>query len=82
MLRVGVHSNALRTCAPHTLRQRLDGKRGVARCIGVLAPKGSRLSCGRNTSGRKKMEPQTERLAGEATQFLPTCERSAASSAC
>ena len=82
MLRVGVHSNALRTCAPHTLRQRLDGKRGVARCIGVLAPNGSRLSCGRNTPGRKKMEPQTERLAGEATQFLPTCERSAASSAC
>src|SRR5881275_3133813 len=38
-------------------------------------PNGSRLSCGRNARGRKEPERQTHRLAGEATQFLPTCER-------
>jgi hypothetical protein len=43
---------------------------------------GSRLSCGRNAHGRKEAEPQTKRLASEATQFFPTCERPAASSAC
>ena len=32
----------------------------------------SRSSCGRNTRGRKELEPQTHRLASEATQFLPT----------
>ena len=45
-------------------------------------PNGPRLSCGRNARGRKAVEPQTKRLASEATQFLPTCERPAASSAC
>jgi len=45
-------------------------------------PNGSRLSCGRNARWRKAMEPQTKRLAGEATEFFPTCERPAASSAC
>src|SRR5437867_12721733 len=45
-------------------------------------PNGSRLSCGRKARGRKAVEPQTKRLAGEATQFLPTCQRPAASSAC
>jgi len=35
-------------------------------------PNGSRLSCGRNARGRKAAERQTKRLAGEATQFLPT----------
>src|SRR5437763_12586575 len=34
-------------------------------------PNGSRLSCGRNARGRKAAEPQTKRLAGEATQFFP-----------
>ena len=45
-------------------------------------PNGSRLSCGRNACGHKTVEPQTKRLAGEATQFFPTGERPAASSAC
>ena len=45
-------------------------------------PNGSRLSCGRNGRWRKAVERQTKRLAGEATQFLPTCERPPASSAC
>src|SRR5438309_11806092 len=49
---------------------------------GSAPPNGSRLSCGRNTRGRKALERQTKRLAGEATQFFPTCERPAASSAC
>src|SRR2546421_1256037 len=48
----------------------------------VVPPNASRLSCGRHTDGRKAVEQQTKRLAGEATQFLPTCERPAASSAC
>src|SRR5690349_20695205 len=30
-------------------------------------PNGSRLSCGRNARRRKAAEPQTKRLAGEAT---------------
>ncbi len=33
-------------------------------------PNGSRLSCGRNAGGRKAVEPQKKRLAGEATQFF------------
>src|SRR2546428_3711736 len=48
---------------------------------GGTLPNGSRLSCGRNTRRRKAVEQQTKRRAGEATQFLPTCERPAASSA-
>ncbi len=48
----------------------------------VRVPNGPRLSCGRNTSGRKVVEPQIQRLASEATQFLPTGERPPASSAC
>jgi len=40
------------------------------------------VSCGANVGGRKAVEPQKTRLAGEATQFFPTCERPAASSAC
>jgi len=32
-------------------------------------PNGSRLNCGRNARGRKAVEPQTKRLAGEGTQF-------------
>src|SRR5712691_1032926 len=47
-----------------------------------LPPNGSRLSCGRNTRGRKVVKRQTKRLASEATQFFPTGERPAASSAC
>src|SRR6266496_3336094 len=50
-------------------------------CIG-LRPNGSRLSCGRSARGRKELEPPTKRLASEATEFLPTCERPPASSAC
>ena len=50
------------------------------RCAGL--PNGSRLSCGRNARGRKELERQTKRLASEATQLLPTCERPAASCAC
>ncbi len=46
------------------------------------APNGSRLSCGRSARGRKESERQTKRLASEATQLLPTCERPPASSAC
>ncbi len=45
------------------------------------APNGSRLSCGRRVRWRKAVEPQTKRLAGEATQFFPH-ERPPASSAC
>jgi len=45
-------------------------------------PNESRLSCGRNTRRRKEVEAQRKRLAGEATQVFPTCERPAASSAC
>jgi hypothetical protein len=47
-----------------------------------VLPNGSRLSCGRNARRRKEAEPQTKTLASEATQFLPTCERPSASSAC
>jgi len=35
-------------------------------------PNGSRLSCGRNTRWRKAAQRQKKRLAGEATEFLPT----------
>ena len=45
-------------------------------------PNGSRLSCGRNVDGRKELKQQIKRLASEPTQFFPTCERPAASSAC
>ena len=47
-----------------------------------MLPNGSRLSCGRHARGRKEAERQTQRLASEATQLFPTCERPAASSAC
>ena len=50
--------------------------------FGTLRPNESRLSCGRNTQGRKETEAQTKRLASEATQLFPTCERPPASSAC
>src|SRR2546422_970974 len=49
---------------------------------GSAPTNGSRLSCGHSARGRKELEPQTKSLASEATQFLPTCERPAASSAC
>src|SRR5438552_784036 len=48
----------------------------------VLAPNGSSLSCGRNGRWRKAVERQIKRLASETTQFFPTGERPAASSAC
>ena len=44
-------------------------------------PNGSRLSSGRSARGRKAVEPQKQRLGGEARQFFPQ-ERPAASSAC
>src|SRR5207244_6333233 len=47
-----------------------------------LLPNGSRLSCGRNARRRKAVQRQKKKLAGEATQFFPTGERPAASSAC
>ena len=57
--------------------------RNLHRMLDVrLPPNGSRLSCGRNARGRKAVEPQIKRLAGEATQLFPTGERPAASSAC
>src|SRR6266480_2543444 len=37
----------------------------------VQPPNGSRLSCGRTAQGRKEVERQRTRLAGEATQFFP-----------
>src|SRR3989442_13742707 len=49
---------------------------------GVALPNGSALSCGRNARGRKALHRRKKRLASEATQFLPTCERPPASSAC
>ena len=48
----------------------------------VRRSNGSRLSCGRNARRRKAAKWQTKRLASKATQFLPTCERPTASSAC
>ncbi len=51
------------------------------RCMWEPRPNGSRLSCGRSARGRKALERQTKRLAGEATQFFPY-ERPPASSAC
>jgi len=50
--------------------------------LDAVLPNGSRVSCGRNADGRKAAEGQKQRLAGEATRLLPTCERPAASSAC
>ena len=58
---------------------RLDNDR---KCGHTALPNGSRLSCGRNARGRKAVERQRKRLAGAATQFFPTWERPAASSAC
>src|SRR6266699_1277435 len=52
----------------------LTGGSAVADVIGGpqdVLPNGSRLSCGRNAHRRKAVEPQTKRLAGEATQFFP-----------
>ena len=48
---------------------------------GSAPPNGSRLNSGRHARGRKAVERQTQRLAGEATQFFPQ-ERPSASSAC
>jgi hypothetical protein len=50
-------------------------------CVHGMRPNGSRLSCGRNDRWRKDAESLIA-LDREATQFLPTCERPAASSAC
>ncbi len=45
-------------------------------------PNESRLSCGRSVRRRKTAEWQRRRLASETTQFLATCERPPALSAC
>jgi hypothetical protein len=55
------------------------GDRNGARLTNSIA---SSFGCGRNARGRKAVERQIKRLASEATQFFPTCERLAASSAC
>ncbi len=55
---------------------------GRTRSLYAQLPNGSRLSCGRNARGRKEVEAQRKRLAAEATQFVPTCARPPASSAC
>ena len=44
---------------------------GVSAATQHAPPNESRLSCGRNSRGRKAAERQTKRLAGEATQFFP-----------
>jgi hypothetical protein len=36
-----------------------------------MRPNGSRLSCGRGARGRKAVQPEKKRLAGEATATLP-----------
>jgi len=62
-----------------------QGKTGEAEKVwahSVEPPNGSRLSCGRNRRWRKEVEAQRKRLAGDATQLFPTCERPTASSAC
>ena len=57
--------------------------RRMLRTNAVMPPSnGSRLSCGRNARRRKAVEPQIRRLASDATQLFPTCERPPASSAC
>src|SRR6266699_4039110 len=77
----------IRVVAPRA-EARIRGNEEIERILRLwhrveaLPPNGSRLSCGRNARWRKAVEPQTKRLVGEATQFLPTCERPAASSAC
>jgi len=76
----------LRSLGEHvsTLRHRHHGEGPAPDTLRMFSalPNGSRLSCGRNAHGRKAVEPQIKRLAGEATQLFPTCERPAASSAC
>jgi hypothetical protein len=57
--------------------------KGTLHAFGArLLSNGSRLSCGRNAHGRKAVHRQIKRLASESTQFFPTSERPAASSAC
>ncbi len=46
-----------RDCRYSRMSSRLSGRR----------PNGSRLSCGRNARGRKAVQRQTKRRAGEAT---------------
>jgi len=72
------YGNALKQLEDEIVRL-IDGPPPMMRSY---LPNGSRLSCGRNARRRKEAEPQTKRLASEATQFLPTCERPPASSAC
>ena len=66
----------------HGLIQRIELENHLFYRTISWRPNGSRLSCGRRAHGRKAVEPQIKRLASEATQFLPTCERPPASSAC
>src|SRR2546426_8612949 len=52
--------------APRTHRTKNQWRKD-AYGVGRAPPNGSRLSCGRNARGRKAVEWQTKRLAGEAT---------------
>ncbi len=78
-------SGPLLTTPAYEVRAKSDGDGKVDdrshRDRQLAPPNGSRLSCGRRVRGRKALERQIKRLASEATQFLPTCERPAASSA-
>src|SRR5438132_1529950 len=76
----GGNSNGEQAGRAYERERSLGNQRHVTH--GWRQPNGSRLSCGRHASGRKVAERQTKRLASEATQFFPTCERPAASSAC
>jgi len=73
--------NAIGPTCDHSDAAVLDEVLGHGRVL-TLLPNESRLSCGRNGRWRKAAERQIKRLASEATQFLPTCERPTASSAC
>ena len=73
--------NAIWPTCHHSDAAVLDEVLGHGRVV-TLLPNGSRLSCGRKARGRKAVERQTKRLAGEATQFFLTSERPTASSAC
>src|SRR5438128_7569073 len=50
--------------------------------LSIPPPNGTRLGSVTKVQTRKPPNPQTKRLASEATQFLPTCARPSASSAC
>src|SRR2546421_11043066 len=78
---VGVQTAHLDGAPARTEEAHKDEEREYAhRAIGP--PNGPHLSCGRNARGRKAAERQTKGWSARQTQFLPTCERPPASSAC